>query len=92
MFFATPHHGTDPSHWKKLVSDIVTRHGPEGAKGPTEQMLLEIQTNSQVLTDLSEGFAPLYKEFDIVSFWEGNTTGISGDVVRSCYLVLLTLS
>src|SRR5437762_398163 len=92
MFFATPHYGTGDSDWEKLMSHIVTLcnskrayfptlRGSKRAQAPTNAMLMEIRQNCQVLTNISEDFRHLSKEFRIVSFLEENKTELLGDVV-----------
>jgi hypothetical protein len=94
MFFATPHYGLDKFDWERLVSHVVTCHGPEGSKAPTNGMVEEIRANCHVLTNVSEDFESLLKlkVFGTVNFLEENMTELLGDVVSCRNFVLLSLS
>ncbi|KAK3941281.1 protein SERAC1 [Diplogelasinospora grovesii] len=83
MFFATPHYALDANDLEELVSHIVTRHGHEGATTPTNNMLMEIRRNRQVLTNVTDDFRSLLKRrpFGIVNFLEGDMTEVLGQVV-----------
>ncbi|PKS11616.1 hypothetical protein jhhlp_001767 [Lomentospora prolificans] len=70
MFFSTPHHGMDKSHWKEFTRHILQCDAPGRGVQPTGRMLKQVYENSDTLWKITEEFKPLKSSLEFVTFIE----------------------
>lgn len=66
MFFGTPHRGCDEVSYGKVLADIAQAM----THRPSSRLLTALQTNSDVLSQLSSDFRHQLSQYRIVSFYE----------------------
>ena len=90
LFLGTPHNGSSKARIAATTRRIIDALVPKKVIGTSPQLLEALHEHSRILQDITNGFTPLMKNFDIYFFWESLPTniGYTTDFVRQLSLVV----
>lgn len=76
MFFGTPHDGSSKARFASTSRRMVGALIPSTVVDSEGQLLDALQEGSEVLQNITDGFAPLMKNFHIFFLWEQEKTNM----------------
>ncbi|KAJ6095742.1 hypothetical protein N7486_006488 [Penicillium sp. IBT 16267x] len=76
LFFGTPHHGSNKANFLGSLQKLASLTVPKAAMDLESGLVNALETESEILQNITDQFTPLMSRFRIFFFWEQEKTDL----------------